>query len=103
VEALYADMGHFGRRAIRLAWLLVAYPGLILNYLGQGALLMHNPAATENPFYLAFPEPLLIPAVILATLATVIASQATITGAYSATVQAIQLGLLPRMRIVYTW
>jgi KUP system potassium uptake protein len=102
VEALYADMGHFGRRAIRLAWLLVAYPGLILNYLGQGALLMHNPAATENPFYLSFPEPLLIPAVILATLATVIASQATITGAYSATVQAIQLGLLPRMRIVYT-
>jgi KUP system potassium uptake protein len=102
VEALYADMGHFGRRAIRLAWLLVAYPGLILNYLGQGALLIRNPAATENPFYLSFPDPLLIPAVILATLATVIASQATITGAYSATVQAIQLGLLPRMRIVYT-
>ena len=102
VEALYADMGHFGRRAIRLAWLLVAYPGLILNYLGQGALLMRNPAATENPFYLSFPDPLLIPAVVLATLATVIASQATITGAYSAAVQAIQLGLLPRMRIVYT-
>ena len=102
VEALYADMGHFGRRAIRLAWLLVAYPGLILNYLGQGALLMRNPAATENPFYLSFPDPLLIPAVALATLATVIASQATITGAYSAAVQAIQLGLLPRMRIVYT-
>jgi KUP system potassium uptake protein len=102
VEALYADMGHFGRRAIRLAWLLIAYPGLILNYLGQGALLLRNPAATESPFYLSFPDPLLIPAVILATLATVIASQATITGAYSATVQAIQLGLLPRMRIVYT-
>ncbi len=102
VEALYADMGHFGRRAIRLAWLLVAYPGLILNYLGQGALLIRNPTATENPFYLSFPDPFLIPAVILATLATVIASQATITGAYSAAVQAIQLGLLPRMRIVYT-
>lgn len=102
VEALYADMGHFGRRAIRLAWLLVAYPALILNYLGQGALLMRQPQATENPFFLSFPEPLLIPAVILATLATVIASQATISGAYSATQQAIQLGLLPRMRIVYT-
>lgn len=102
VEALYADMGHFGRRAIRLAWLLVAYPALILNYLGQGALLMREPQATENPFFLSFPEPLLIPAVALATLATVIASQATISGAYSATRQAIQLGLLPRMRIVYT-
>ena len=102
VEALYADMGHFGRRAIRLAWLLVAYPALILNYLGQGALIIRQPSATENPFFLSFPDFLLIPAVALATLATVIASQATISGAYSATQQAIQLGLLPRMRIVYT-
>lgn len=102
VEALYADMGHFSRRAIRLTWLLIAYPALIMNYLGQGALLLQNPAAVENPFYLSFPEPLLAPAILLATLATVIASQATISGAYSATQQAIQLGLLPRMRIIHT-
>lgn len=102
VETLYADMGHFGRRAIRLTWLLVAYPALILNYLGQGALLLKSPESVQNPFFLSFPQPLLIPAVVLATLATVIASQATISGAYSATLQAIQLGFLPRMRIVYT-
>ena len=102
VEALYADMGHFGRKAIRLTWLCIAYPALILNYLGQGALLISTPTAVENPFYLSFPEPLLIPAIILSTLATVIASQATISGAYSATQQAIQLGLLPRMRTIHT-
>lgn len=102
VETLYADMGHFGRKAIRLTWLGIAYPALILNYLGQGALLLRSPEAIENPFFLSFPEPLLIPAVILATMATVIASQATISGAFSATQQAIQLGFLPRMRIVYT-
>ena len=102
VETLYADMGHFGRKAIRLTWLGIAYPALILNYLGQGALLLRTPEAIENPFFLSFPEPLLIPAVILATMATVIASQATISGAFSATQQAIQLGFLPRMRIVYT-
>jgi KUP system potassium uptake protein len=102
VEALYADMGHFGRRSIRAAWLVVAYPALILNYLGQGALILRQPSAIENPFYLSFPEPLLMPAIILATMATVIASQATISGAYSATRQAIQLGLLPRMHIVHT-
>ena len=102
VETLYADMGHFGKRAIRLTWLCVAYPALILNYLGQGALILQNPEAIENPFYLSFPEPLLIPAIILATMATVIASQATISGAYSATQQAIQLGLLPRVKIVHT-
>lgn len=102
VETLYADMGHFGRRAIRLTWLLVAYPALMINYLGQGALLLRMPEAVSNPFYLSFPKPLLMPAVVLATLATVIASQATISGAYSATQQAIQLGFLPRMRIIYT-
>ncbi|NBT35634.1 MAG: potassium transporter Kup [Betaproteobacteria bacterium] len=102
VETLYADMGHFGKKAIRYTWLFVAYPGLILNYLGQGALILQNPEAIENPFYLSFPEPLLIPAILLSTMATVIASQATISGAYSATQQAIQLGLLPRMRIVHT-
>lgn len=102
VEALYADMGHFGRRAIRAAWMVVAYPALILNYLGQGALILRQPSATENPFYLSFPEPLLIPAIILATMATVIASQATISGAFSATRQAIQLGFLPRMHIIHT-
>jgi len=102
VETLYADMGHFGRRAIRITWLTIAYPALILNYLGQGALMLRTPSATENPFFLSFPEPLLVPAVILATLATVIASQATITGTFSAAQQAIQLGFLPRMRTLHT-
>lgn len=102
VEALYADMGHFGRSAVRLAWLSLVLPCLTINYLGQGALLLTQPKAVENPFYLSFPEPLLIPAVALATLATIIASQAVISGAYSMTQQAIQLGLLPRTRIVHT-
>jgi KUP system potassium uptake protein len=101
-EALYADMGHFGKRAIRLAWTGLVLPSLALNYMGQGALLMRDPSALENPFYRLFPQTWLIPAVVLATLATVIASQAVISGAYSMTKQAIQLGLLPRMQVQYT-
>jgi KUP system potassium uptake protein len=101
-EALYADMGHFGRRAIRIAWSCLVLPGLTLNYFGQGALLLAHPEAVTNPFYLAFPSELLIPAVVLSTLATIIASQAVISGAYSITRQAIQLGFLPRMRILHT-
>ena len=101
-EALYADMGHFGRRAIRLAWFGLVAPALVLNYFGQGALLLTDPKAIENPFYLAFPGWALYPAVALATAATVIASQATISGAYSLTQQAIQLGYLPRMKILHT-
>jgi len=101
-EALYADMGHFGKRAIRLAWFGMVAPGLVLNYFGQGALLIANPRALENPFYLAYPEWALYPMVVLATAATVIASQATISGAYSMTQQAIQLGYLPRMPILHT-
>ncbi len=101
-EALYADMGHFGRPAIRIAWTSLVLPGLALNYFGQGALLLAHPEAVSNPFYLAFPPDLLIPAVILSTLATIIASQAVISGAYSITRQAIQLGFLPRMRIFHT-
>lgn len=101
-EALYADMGHFGKPAIRIAWTCLVLPGLALNYLGQGALLLANPAAVSNPFYLAFPPELLIPAVVLATIATIIASQAVISGAYSITQQAIQLGFLPRMKITHT-
>ncbi|HEX7812404.1 MAG TPA: potassium transporter Kup [Burkholderiales bacterium] len=101
-EALYADLGHFGRRPIRLAWSGFVFPALALNYLGQGALLMRDPTALENPFYRLFPETLLLPVVVLATAATVIASQAVISGAYSMTRQAIQLGVLPRMRIFHT-
>jgi KUP system potassium uptake protein len=101
-EALYADMGHLGRRPIRAAWFAVVAPALVLNYFGQGALLMTNPHAVENPFYLAFPAWALYPMVALATAATVIASQATISGAYSMTSQAIQLGYLPRMNIRHT-
>jgi KUP system potassium uptake protein len=101
-EALYADMGHFGKRAIRIAWFGVAAPGLVLNYFGQGALLVANPATIENPFYLAYPGWALYPMVALATAATVIASQATISGAYSMTQQAIQLGYLPRTTILHT-
>jgi len=101
-EALYADMGHFGKRAIRLAWFALVAPALTLNYFGQGALLIANPKALENPFYLAFPEWALYPMVALATAATVIASQATISGAYSITQQAIKLGYLPRMSIHHT-
>ena len=101
-EALYADMGHFGKRAIRIAWFGVAAPGLVLNYFGQGALLIAQPTAIENPFYLAYPAWALYPMVVLATAATVIASQATISGAYSMTQQAVQLGYLPRTTILHT-
>jgi KUP system potassium uptake protein len=101
-EALYADMGHFGKRAIRLAWFGVAAPALVLNYFGQGALLLSDPKALDNPFYLAFPAWSLYPMIALATAATVIASQATISGAYSMTRQAVQLGYLPRMAIRHT-
>ncbi|MGQ0509075.1 MAG: potassium transporter Kup [Betaproteobacteria bacterium] len=101
-EALYADMGHFGRKAIRLAWFGLVAPALVLNYFGQGALLMVDPGALENPFYLAYPSWALYPMVALATAATVIASQATISGAYSITQQAIQLGYLPRMTVHHT-
>jgi len=101
-EALYADMGHFGRRPIRVAWLGLVLPALAINYMGQGALLMREPAALENPFFRLFSEAWLVPAVILAFCAAVIASQAVISGAYSMTRQAIQLGFLPRMRIVFT-
>jgi KUP system potassium uptake protein len=101
-EALYADLGHFGRGPIRTAWLFVALPALTINYLGQGALILGNPAAIENPFFLLYPQWALIPMVVLATAATVIASQAVITGAYSVTQQAIQLGLLPRLEIRHT-
>jgi KUP system potassium uptake protein len=101
-EALYADMGHFGKRPIQLAWIGLVLPALAINYMGQGALLMRDPSALENPFYRLFPQTWLIAAVVLATLATVIASQAVISGAYSMTKQAIQLGLLPRMQVHYT-
>lgn len=101
-EALYADMGHFGKSPIRIAWFALVFPALMLNYLGQGALLMGNAAAIHNPFYLAFPSWALYPMVALATLATVIASQATISGSYSLTKQAIQLGYLPRMNVIQT-
>jgi KUP system potassium uptake protein len=101
-EALYADLGHFGRGPIRFAWLTVVLPALTVNYLGQGALVLADPKAIENPFFLLYPEWALIPMVVLATAATVIASQAVITGAYSLTRQAIQLGLLPRMEIRHT-
>ena len=101
-EALYADLGHFGRKPIRAAWLTVVLPALMINYLGQGALVLHNPNAIDNPFFLLFPDWALLPMVGLATIATVIASQAVITGAYSLTQQAIQLGLLPRFEIRHT-
>jgi KUP system potassium uptake protein len=101
-EALYADMGHFGKRAIRLAWFTLVAPALLLNYFGQGALLLADPKAVENPFYLAFPPWALYPMVALATAATVIASQATISGAYSMTQQAMQLGFLPRTQVLHT-
>lgn len=101
-EALYADMGHFGRQPIRLAWFLLVFPSLILCYLGQGALLITNPSAASNPFYHLAPQWALYPLVVLATMAAVIASQALISGAYSITMQATQLGLLPRMQIQHT-
>ena len=101
-EALYADMGHFGKQPIRLAWLSFVFPALILNYFGQGALLLRDPAAIEHPFYHMVPSWALLPMVVLATLATVIASQAVISGAYSLTRQAIQLGYCPRMAVHHT-
>ncbi len=101
-EALYADMGHFGKRPIQFAWMGLVLPALAINYMGQGALLMRDPSALENPFYRMYPQAWLIPAVVLATLATVIASQAVISGAYSMTKQAMQLGLLPRLQVLYT-
>ena len=101
-EALYADLGHFGKKPIRLAWFAVVMPALTLNYFGQGALLLNNPAAVKNPFFLMAPDWALLPLVGLATLATVIASQALISGAFSVTKQVIQLGYLPRLKIVYT-
>ena len=101
-EALYADMGHFGRRPIQLAWTGLVLPALALNYLGQGALLIGDPSAIENPFYRLFPDAWVLPALLLATLAAIIASQAVISGAYSLTKQAIQLGFLPRMAIRHT-
>jgi KUP system potassium uptake protein len=101
-EALYADLGHFGRKPIRVAWLCVVLPSLLLNYFGQGALVLAHPEALENPFFRLYPGWALIPMVALATLATVIASQAVITGAFSFTRQAIQLGLIPRLQIRHT-
>lgn len=101
-EALYADMGHFGRFPIRLAWFGFVLPALILNYFGQGALILQNPEAVKNPFYLLAPEWMLFPLIILATLAAVIASQAVITGAFSVSRQALQLGFLPRMHVEHT-
>ncbi|MBX3019362.1 MAG: potassium transporter Kup [Bdellovibrionaceae bacterium] len=101
-EALYADMGHFGKRPIRAAWVAIVFPCLVLNYMGQGALLLRNPAGIENPFYFLVPESLRIPMVILATLTTIIASQALITGIFSLTRQAVQLGFAPRLRIIHT-
>jgi KUP system potassium uptake protein len=101
-EALYADMGHFGKRPIRLGWYAVVFPALLLNYFGQGAMLISNPQAVDNPFFRMSPEWAVLPLVILATMATVIASQALISGAYSLTVQAVQLGYLPRFDVDHT-
>lgn len=101
-EALYADMGHFGRRPIRLAWFLLVMPALTLNYFGQGALVLADPGAVKNPFFLLAPGPMLMPLVAISTVATVIASQALISGAFSVTKQLMQLGYLPRLRIRHT-
>jgi KUP system potassium uptake protein len=101
-EALYADMGHFGRTPIQRAWIYMVFPALWLNYLGQGALILSDPSTIDNPFYKLAPEPLILPLVIMATLATIIASQAVITGAFSLTRQAIQLGLIPRLEVRHT-
>ena len=101
-EALYADLGHFGRKPIQIAWLCLVLPALLINYFGQGAKVLADPAAIENPFYRLVPELVLVPMIVLATAATVIASQAVITGAYSLVQQAIQLGLLPRLAILHT-
>jgi KUP system potassium uptake protein len=101
-EALYADMGHFGIRPIRAAWLFLVFPALLLNYFGQGALLVRNPAAVENPFFLLAPKALLLPLIVLATMAAIVASQAMISGAYSVTRQGIALGFIPRLEIQHT-
>ena len=101
-EALYADMGHFGRRPIKLGWFGLVFPALYLNYLGQGALILDHPENVSNPFYMLVPDPLLYPMVGMATLATIIASQAVISGAFSLTRQAMQLGYAPRMRTLHT-
>src|SRR3954463_1959570 len=101
-EALYADMGHFGRRPIRRAWFAIVFPALILNYMGQGALILRRPESVDNPFFLLFPHWARLPMVFLATVATVIASQAVISGAFSVTRQAVQLGFLPRLTILHT-
>ena len=101
-EALYADLGHFGKKPIRLAWFAIVMPALTLNYFGQGALLLKNPEAVKNPFYMMGPEWAILPLVLLATMATVIASQAMITGAFSVTKQAVQLGYLPRLQMRHT-
>ncbi|MFL9900387.1 potassium transporter Kup [Paraburkholderia fungorum] len=101
-EALYADMGHFGAKPIRLTWFGLVFPALALNYLGQGALLLAEPGALQNPFYHMFPQWALYPMIVLSTIATVIASQAVISGTYSMTKQAMQLGFLPRMSVIYT-
>lgn len=101
-EALYVDLGHFGRKPIQTAWFFFVFPCLVLNYFGQGALVLENPAAAENSFFLLVPESLLLPLVGLATVATIIASQAVITGAFSLTSQAVQLGFLPRLEIRHT-
>lgn len=101
-EALYADMGHFGKKAIRLSWFLLVWPALLLNYFGQGALLLHHPEYNSNPFYLLAPSYMLLPLVILATAATIIASQAVITGAFSIFQQGVQLDYFPRIKILHT-
>ena len=102
-EALYADMGHFGRRAITRGWLILVFPACVLSYLGQGALILDDPAKSiASPFFLLVPDWGRLPMVLLATAATVIASQAVITGAYSVASQAAQLGYLPRLRIAHT-
>ena len=101
-EALYADVGHFGVQPVRVAWIWIVMPALVLNYFGQGALVLAHPKAVENPFFLLAPEWLRLPLVVLAAAATVIASQAVITGAFSMTAQAIKLGYLPRMPMLFT-
>jgi len=101
-EALYADMGHFGRPAIARAWMLIAFPALVLNYMGQGSLLLSHPEYTDNPFYRLAPDMMLVPLIVLATMATIIASQAVISGAFSVTRQAVQLGFLPRLTVRQT-
>jgi KUP system potassium uptake protein len=101
-EALYADMGHFGKRPVRLAWLVLVWPALVINYFGQGALLITSPTPIANPFYALAPQAMLPALVVLSTLATVIASQATISGAFSVTREAVQLDLLPRVRVLQT-